>query len=180
MNKEIEVKVKLTSYLQAKQILDKKLTLKKRVVQIDEYWTPAHKHIYNTKPREYLRVRQEGNETRLEYHPKSVLNKKGEKLYSPEYETPVSDGNMLRKILQLLDCKKIIVIKKHRSYYENEDLIFCLDKVEGLGAFLEVEAKKVIKNYKHTFELCQENIDLLGIAYAKEKQKNYFSQLYKK
>lgn len=56
-----------------------------------------------------------------------------------EYELEVSSRETMAAILGLLDFKEAVRVKKSRrtAHYENWEL--CLDEVEGLGTFLEVE-----------------------------------------
>src|SRR3990167_4571264 len=58
-----------------------------------------------------------------------------------EYETEISNVGEFRKILNFLDFKKVVTIDKQREYWDCGDLEIALDKIAGLGSFIEVEAK---------------------------------------
>ncbi len=55
-----------------------------------------------------------------------------------EYEARV-DGD-IEAILEHLGFKPVIVVRKSRSLYKGESAIITLDRVEGLGCFVEVES----------------------------------------
>jgi len=180
MNKEIEIKAKLKSYSATKNILQKKCKYVKTMNQVDEYWTPAHKDIYSMKPRNYWRIRCENknNKVSLDYH--IPVRNKGKQHHTAEYETEVADGKTLKKILQLIDAKHILTIKKNREYYSYKGFEICLDKVAGLGAFLEIEAKKIYKTELKTLDRCYELLDELNIECLDRKSKNYFKLGFRK
>jgi len=56
-----------------------------------------------------------------------------------EYETEVKDGDQIQKILERLGYKQDVYINKSRRITHYKDLELCLDEVERLGAFVEVE-----------------------------------------
>ena len=181
MNKEIEIKVGLKDYTAAKKSISKIAKFVKKKHQIDEYWTPKHKNIYVLKSPEYWRIRKEGKsegkeKVRYEYH-KSKINKNGKGKYTEEYETVVDDGKILNKIMGFIDAKLVVIVDKKREYYENKDFEFCLDRVEGLGDFLEIEAKRVLGTYEKTLDKCWEMLETLGVEHT-GKERNYFYQMY--
>jgi adenylate cyclase class 2 len=74
----------------------------------------------------------------------SLLTYKGPKLDQvsnarTEYETAVSDGETAEKLLEALGYRPLAVVDKVRRTYRMEDVTLCLDEVEGLGGFLELE-----------------------------------------
>ncbi|GEM_PF-3640113 len=56
---------------------------------------------------------------------------------------------MLEKIFSALDFKKLITVDKKREVYlyKNEFEI-AFDEVKNLGYFIEIEAKKILRNRK--------------------------------
>ena len=73
----------------------------------------------------------------------AVLTYKGKKLDAvsktrEEFETDV-DGDTMRSILLSLSFVESGVVRKTRAVFELEDLTICLDSVDGLGEFIEVE-----------------------------------------
>jgi adenylate cyclase class 2 len=56
-----------------------------------------------------------------------------------EKEVNVSDKNKLEEIIKLLDFEKTVEVHKKRRRGEYNDYEICLDEVDGLGSFIEVE-----------------------------------------
>lgn len=57
-----------------------------------------------------------------------------------EFETVVEDGKQTLDILKGLGCRKVATVKKRRTEYILDDCRVCLDDVENLGEFVEIEA----------------------------------------
>lgn len=56
-----------------------------------------------------------------------------------EYETAISDGEVMQKLLLALGYKPVFIVDKRRREYALGDVTLCLDAVEELGEFLELE-----------------------------------------
>lgn len=56
-----------------------------------------------------------------------------------EYETEVKDGREIQKMLERIGYNKDVEIKKVRRIAHHAGLELCIDEVERLGAFVEVE-----------------------------------------
>ena len=61
------------------------------------------------------------------------------KLVSDEYEFVVDDGNAARQMLTALGWQEIVTVDKVRLESKTEDYTICIDKVAGLGLFIELE-----------------------------------------
>lgn len=99
----------------------------------DTYYNAPHRDFSITD--EALRIRMVNG--------RAVLTYKGKKLDAvsktrEEFETDV-DGNTMRSILLSLGFFESGVVKKTRAVFGLEDLTICLDSVDGLGEFIEVE-----------------------------------------
>ena len=150
MNKndvEIEIKFPLNTPQETKQFLNKyaKLVLTDEY-QKDIYFTPAHRDFLAVKyPYEWLRLRQTDAGSSITYkhfHPENVK----ETVYCDEFETPVGDVNTMQKILLSLDFKEIVIIEKTRTSWLLDDVEISIDEVQGLGVFIELEAKKTFSD----------------------------------
>lgn len=85
---------------------------------------------------EALRVRSAGG--------KSFLTYKGPKLGGPaktrlEHEVAVESGSETEAILQELGFRRLGTVKKTRRLYRLGEVAICLDRVEDLGDFVEME-----------------------------------------
>lgn len=115
---------------------------------------------------------------------KVEINFKGPKLDQafasrPEFETQVKDAESMRMILQALGYEKVEpqVVKK-RIMYVKENVTACLDHVENLGAFLELEILIDCKSQKEAaLAEIRELITLLGYSMDDTTARSYLSQL---
>ncbi|HIH75133.1 MAG TPA: class IV adenylate cyclase [Methanosarcina sp.] len=101
--------------------------------QSDVYFAAPYRDFAKTD--EALRIRSLGGQ--------AILTYKGPKLDKVsktrvELETPV-DGIITAKIFHALGFQKAGEVLKKREIFRAEEIIVCLDRVEGLGEFLEVE-----------------------------------------
>jgi len=156
-NIEVEIKTKVSKekFDQIKTKVEKICKYIKSAHHIDDYYIPYHRNFLKPKyPFEWLSLRERCGKFILNYkcwHPKGAKNAK----YCDEYETQVTDKDGLEKILKALDIKRVISVDKKRlTYVYKNKFEVALDKVKGLGYFLEVEALKHNKNlYKTHSEL---------------------------
>jgi adenylate cyclase class 2 len=130
---EIEVKVR-ADHSKARPILKKIGAVKLGVEsQSDIYFAAPHRDFAKTD--EALRIRSlEGQ---------AVLTYKGPKLDNvsktrKEFETPVDEATTTQ-ILHALGFSEAGVVRKNREVFRTGDITVCLDAVESLGEFLEVE-----------------------------------------
>lgn len=116
---------------------------------------------------EALRVRRIKNEYFLTY--------KGPKLdeeTKTREEIEIKVGKGIVSLLEKLGFSKLREIEKKRSFYQWENLAISLDKVEGLGEFLEVEGKSYIDK-ERIFKLLKK----LGISRKELIRESYLEML---
>ena len=58
-----------------------------------------------------------------------------------EWENQISDPEALDKILRASGFTKVVVIKKDRKQFSYQDYEINFDRIEGLGTYVEIEAK---------------------------------------
>ena len=56
-----------------------------------------------------------------------------------EKETGIDNFEKVREILLLLEFKEVLVVNKKRDLYKLNDTTVCIDYVNGLGIFIELE-----------------------------------------
>ncbi len=91
---------------------------------------------------EALRIRRSENLTTAES--KTQLTYKGPKLDTismsrKELETEVQDFGVCKEILRAIGFTKLYPVNKLRQYYHLKTMTACVDQVEDLGTFLELE-----------------------------------------
>jgi len=180
MNQEIEIQVKIKDpVLAEKEILKFGKFVKERQ-QKDVYFVlPQRDFFAKEPPDEYLRVRYEKDKNHLNY---SFLHFKndGWLLATDEYETLVEKPEIIEEILNKIGLIPKVIVKKIRKYFQCDDFEVTLDNIEGLGDFMEVEAKKDFGGADITRKACEDFLKKLKISYEIEKDMGYPRMLYKK
>ena len=131
---EIEVKARFTDF----PSLIRKLTnlgcaFSQSITQQDALFLPQgiqFKDITIQTP--VLRIRQEQDKNYFTL-------KKGKKLAKLEKEILVNNAKELKEILELLNFHQVLQVIKTRRHCQYKGYTICLDEVEGLGSFVEVE-----------------------------------------
>lgn len=147
-NKEIEIQVQVENAEKLIAFLNKNATFIGRKHQVDKYFSPAHRNFVKAKPvAEWLRLRDSSGKYSINYkywH----YDKDGRSHYCDEYETPIEDIGQMKKIFNSIDIKEIVVVDKIRSAYSFEKYEVAIDKVKGLGDFIEIEYKGKLEKRK--------------------------------
>ena len=171
MNIEVEIKVKIDNFEEIKKKVSKIGKLVKAIKQVDDYYIPCHRDFFNQKPHpiEWLRIRTNPDKVVFEYD-LSIKKADGEREYAEEYETEISDVKEFKKILGFLDFKKVVTVEKQREYWMCGDIEVALDKIKGLGTFIEAEAKGNFKNNQEAKKACIDFLENLGIKNVEKIQ----------
>jgi len=143
---EIEVKARLNNFELTKRKLRKigaEYVGKKH--QVDIYYS-LYKRPMNKKKGKVMRIRHDklNHTTRFEFHlPKNTYA-------AEEIEVQVGDLKTMKRILKEMHAKEEYTVDKQRLVYRKRELEIVLDKVKGLGNFIEVElqGKDTLKNRK--------------------------------
>lgn len=166
MNEEIEIKVRVKNPDSAEVILKDKTRFVRCVDQIDKYFVPAHKDFFGERPvREFFRVRFQEGKDEIAYHYCHFADD-GRLLRSEEFETGVSSPDVFVQILERLGMKHAVTVTKHRKYFDYGSFEIVLDRVEELGCFIEVEAKRP-GPAEETLEKCYGVLNDLGLEWER-------------
>jgi adenylate cyclase class 2 len=110
------------------------------VRQVDTYYDAPHREFAETD--EALRLRREsdagGTTTKLTY--KGPLVEAASKTRR-EHETIVDDADAMRTILSNLGFEPAATVEKEREFFRTDGYTVTLDRVDGLGTFVEVETE---------------------------------------
>jgi adenylate cyclase class 2 len=134
--KETEAKFRIGS---AQEVKDAIASLGAQFVkvsaQLDRYMQHPCRDLISSD--EALRLRMEGIRYELTYkgskEPSSLMKKR------PEKSCQISDFESMEKILMALGFRKLADIIKQRTMYRFKDYEICVDIVENLGQFIEIE-----------------------------------------
>lgn len=174
MNVEVEIKIEIDNFEEIKAKVAAVGKLIKSIKQVDDYYIPCHRDFFAQKPHptEWLRIRTNPDKVIFEYDKSINKKENGEQECAEEYETEILNAEELRKILNFLDFRKVVTVDKQREYWDCGDLEIALDKIEGLGSFIEAEAKGDFGNTAEAKKACLEFLSELGIKNAREIQIN--------
>jgi len=132
---EIEIKAKVEDFTEIKKRLKK---IKARHVgqksQVDYYYSLYHRPM-GKKTGNVFRVRHDriSGEVRMEFHkPKNIFA-------AEEIELVVGDLKIAQRLLKEMKAKQEFIIDKERDVYKKGKVEIVLDKIKGLGKFIEVE-----------------------------------------
>ncbi|MFA5313501.1 MAG: class IV adenylate cyclase [Methanomassiliicoccales archaeon] len=131
---EIEVKVPIRDRMAVlERVLGLGATLVSERDQEDVYFAHPVRDFGVTD--EALRLRKDGQKEVLTYKgPK--LDERSKTREEVEFAVPYSE---MRTVLDRLGFKESFKVRKHRAEYLLEGVSVCLDDVEGLGSFVELE-----------------------------------------
>lgn len=129
----------------------------------------------------FIRLRTLGTGTVLltaKYNP----NRNAEQdMVAEEYETEIASREEMERILSLMGFVEAVRIRKERRSAKEGAYEFCLDEVEGLGTFVEVE--KLVENESDVAAAHEELLTLLtelGISPEDRFTKRYDVMLLEK
>lgn len=165
-NIEVEIKVKISKkkFESLKRYLKKTCKFKSKIHHIDTYYNSPKKDFLKPKyPYEWLSVRDRGEKLSLNYKYWYPPGKKNT-THCDEYEIVFDQIDQTEKILKALGIKKLVTIDKTRWTFVYKNRIeIALDKVKGLGHFIEAEAIKNMGDPKKTYKHLEDFLKSLGI-----------------
>jgi len=180
MNQEVEIQAIIKNPKEVEKKLRKIGEFIKIRKQVDKYFVPPYRDFFAKEPPlEYLRVRFEKDKNHLNY---SFLHfgKDGWLRVTDEYETFVDKPEIVEKIFQKIGLLPKVTVIKTRKYFDCGDFEVTLDKVKGLGNFMEIEARKNFGSIAKTRKACLDFLKNLYIKYEMRAQMGYPRMLYRK
>lgn len=180
---EIEVKLPLKNLKETLKFLtDQGFQETAQIQEEDTYFNSVYHDV--KKRDEALRIRT-STDCRSGIS-KTQINFKGPKLDKVsmsrmELETEVSDTEVLKNILIHLDFSPVASVIKLRKYLKCGRFTACLDQVEGLGDFLELEViAEQESERKEILSKMEDLLAILGYHMSDTVQTSYLSMLPKK
>ena len=155
----VKDKEKLRKWLEehAEKLYEKK--------QRDEYFTPVYKNYFDEDlPYEYFRIRTTESGDSTTYKHWYAIPGKREHSHCDEYETDVSSGEQLRKILVATGFRTLVVVDKHRQAYSYENFEITIDEVQEVGTVCEIELHGGFKDIKEAHEMIKNMAVELGFS----------------
>ena len=138
---EIEIQVQVEKIKPLEKFLKDNAKFVGEFHQIDEYFTPAHRNFIAQKPTdEWLRLRNANGKFYINYK-NWHHGKDGKTNHCDEHETEVKEIDKMQYIFEAIDIKPLIIVDKTRLIYNHKKYEIALDKIKGLGNFVEIEYK---------------------------------------
>ena len=97
-----------------------------------------------------------------------------------EYETAVAEGETARKLLEAMGYRPVCQVEKVRRELTLEGVTLCLDRVTGLGEFLELELLCQEEEREAAVERLLGVLDELGVPRTALLRRSYLGMLLEK
>ncbi|MGA9141625.1 MAG: class IV adenylate cyclase [Methanocella sp.] len=131
---EVEIKARAATEALADELKRRGATFEKTVVQADTYYNAPHRDFAETD--EAVRLREQNGAAYLTYKGKKLDAKSKTR---KEVEVSVGDRAKMEDILLSLGFRKTLDVVKTRSIYHYKGAEICLDRIDSLGEFVELE-----------------------------------------
>lgn len=179
---EIKIKLDLESFSKIREKVENTAKFVKKIQQIDEYFTPAHRNFVELKfPFEWLSIRKRGDKAILNY--KHWLPENAEvHTHCDEFETEIKNPEGLKKIFSAINMKPLVAVDKEREVFTYEDEFeIALDVVKDLGYFIEIETMKSFGSVEKARGKLFEFAKILGVDTSNPDLRGYpFALMEKK
>ena len=176
--REIEIKLKVSDL----DGLEKKLTgsgciFSEPIKQNDTIYSSKINLDNFEKAREghiTMRIRHEDDVAKL-----TLKQQQSNEMDNIEYETEIEDPNEIHQMLLILGWKPLVEVKKFRKKGKMGEYEICLDRVEKLGNYIELE--KLTDDDASPDEVRKELFEALkpfGLSEKDEETKGYDTLIY--
>jgi len=183
-NKEIEIRFSLTEngFLDVKKKLSDIAKFVKKTKQVDDYFSPADGcFIKSDFPTQWLSIRRRGGTCTLNYKNWHVPEGADTGTHCDEFETAIESPEQLENIFRAVGIRKLISVAKEReTWLFGDEFEVCLDDVEGLGFFVEIEAVGDLGSLENARQKLFCFAGMLGLDKSKTEKIGYVHQLLKK
>ena len=172
---EIEVKAKIENFEQIKsQLRNLRCTFSEPLVQKDKIYLPSGVEFPDkTKGTLFLRIRNSNG--KYIFTLKKQLDTEFENI---EHEIVIDDPDQAHEIALLLGFHEVLHISKKRIKCKYNDMTICLDEVEQLGFFVEIEKITSKSDTKKIKKELFNFLETLGVTREKQIFKGYATLIY--
>ncbi len=178
--REIEVKLKVNNFEELEtRLKEKSCVLSEPISQRDVIYSlgGSTKGLANSKEGDvFIRIRYLKNTAQL-----NLKKQRSGEMDNIEYETEVVDPKATHLILTTLGWSPVLEVKKIRRKGKLGECEICLDQVEQLGTFVELE--RLVDDDVSPEEVKEElftKLELLGLSRSDEETKGYDIQIYQR
>lgn len=133
--REIELKFKADNIDEIISFLNtNNCEISQPIYQNDTIYVQNLNNVESKEGSAYLRVRKTNQKVELNYKRQSA-----KKMESEEIEFEVSSYQMANEFLKAIGFKEWVQVNKVRKYSKYQEYNICIDEVERLGIFVEIE-----------------------------------------
>ena len=133
--REVELKFKVDNVEEVISFLEKNgCEISSMKCQYDTIYVENLDNVESTEGSVWLRVRKTDDSIELNYKKQSA-----KKMESEEIEFEVGDYEKVNSFLKVLGFKEWVQVNKKRRHSKYKDYNICIDEVERLGTFVEIE-----------------------------------------
>ena len=138
---EVEIKARASPLAVLKRLRELGAAYEKSVKQSDMFFNAPHRDFAVTD--EALRIRKQGDKAYLTYKGKKMDTKSKTR---KEVEVEVNSAEKMEDLLLSLGFRKTLEVSKTREIYHIGDAEVSIDKVDGLGDFVELETRVEVES----------------------------------
>ena len=121
----------------------------------------------------FLRIRIQNGEKVIMTAKKSKADTGNASLVKREHEVTVNSAEEARGILEMMGLKEMVRTVKRRQTTEYKGFEICIDEVEGLGSFIELEKISEKEEAEAIQKEMLEFLQTLGVQPGDQVQKGY-------
>lgn len=176
--REIEIKIRTKKLKEVEQKLaERGCKLSAPIHQHDLVYSPRGAVNQWEQAKEgdiVLRIRRQGDRAIF-----TLKQQRTNELDNIEIETDVSDPDALHRALLLMGCSPIVEVKKARRKGNFDGYEICLDEVEQLGTFVELE--KLTGDNADVAQVSEELfqvLESLGLSRQDQETRGYDTQMF--
>lgn len=185
---EVEVKLPISDVTRLREKLIEKGFLEEETVwESDTYFTHPNHDFWEKD--EALRIRS--SENKKTGKKSYTLTYKGAKMDAvsttrTEYETGVEDAGVLLNILKAIGFCPVMPVEKRRTTFRKEGMTVCLDEINNLGTFMEVEIlvptsfKADVPSYEMALQRIEQFLHDMGYGMEDTTRRSYLGMLMEK
>lgn len=177
--REIEIKLRVDNLDELEnKLTESGLVISKEITQHDVIYAPGDNMDIFSEVKEgniVIRIRDENGVSKL-----TLKQQRRHGLDKTEFETKVEDREMIHQMLLVLGWKPAVEVKKKRKKGKLGEYEVCLDNVDGLGTFIELE-KMVADDTADPEKIKGELFEALkpfGLSEKDEETKGYDILMY--
>jgi len=175
---EVELKVRADHETVLQRLDELDADRENQIQQEDTYYDAPHRDFAETD--EALRIRYERDADESEGDARVTYKGpllEAESKSREEFETGIEDGDTMNEVLERLGFSPAATVTKERTEFALDGYTITLDRVEGLGEFIEVETETDSADIETAREGARDVLDRLNLDPDEQIRTSYLGLL---